>query len=48
MNPEGLTREEILRKIKHLEQGISYCLMFVGGAYCQNRIKRVELLKTYL
>lgn len=47
-NPENLTKEEIEEKIKVLEKGIRKCLIFSGSRHCQNRIKRVEVLKSYL
>jgi hypothetical protein len=47
-NPEGLTKVEIESMIKHLEKGIRRCLIFSGSRHCQNRIKRVEVLKSYL
>ena len=48
MNPEGLTKEEIIRKINHLEHSIIICYIRSGPAFCVNREKRVKVLKTYL
>lgn len=47
-NPEGLSEEDINRKIEHLEKGIFLCLLRSGPRYCVNRKARVKLLKSYL
>ena len=47
-NPEGLTEQEILDKIKHLSKSIHKCILYSGELFCKNRIARVQLLKTYL
>lgn len=47
-NPENLTKEEILEKIKLLEHSILICCIRSGPLYCINRVKRVKVLKSYL
>lgn len=44
-NPEGLSRDEILRKMRHLHNGITTAEL--RGGKCENRKKRFELLSTY-
>lgn len=48
-NPEKLTKEEVLSKVKYLEGRIRISQINNGTSkFCQNRIKRVNLLKSYL
>ncbi len=46
---EILTIEEIKEKIEHLSISIHECILRTGSSvFCQNRVKRLKLLQSYL
>ena len=48
-NPEGLHPDTIQRKIDHLEKSVTESIIKTGvDTFCVNRIKRIEVLKSYL
>ena len=45
---ENLTLSEVIQKIEYLENAITYSIARNGTSlFCINRIKRVEVLKSY-